>query len=113
MAALHKPLQTVAGLTGNNDLIPPLSKLRLARFITAGLQDYFRRPLELDTQTVTEYARAYGVPERLIDTVLTALTAGLFFLPPGRYSAYAFFGHLGPFLGRLLHFRGAVFRWDD
>ncbi|WP_447985889.1 FAD-dependent oxidoreductase [Nitrospira sp. Nam74] len=37
--------------------------------------------------------------------MLTALTAGLFFLPPDRYSAYAFFGHLGPFLGRLLQFR--------
>ncbi len=109
-APLHKPLQTVAGLVGNNDLISPLQKMRMARFITAGLRDYFRRPLDLDEQTVTEYARAYGIPDRLIRTVLTALTAGLFFLPPNRYSAYAFFGHLGPYLRRLLRFRVGAFR---
>lgn len=109
-APLHKPFHTMAGLVGNNDLIPPLQKMRMARFITAGLQDYFRRPLELDEQTVEQYARAYGIPDRLIGTVLTALTAGLFFLPPDRYSAYAFFGHVGPFLRRLLHFRVGAFR---
>ena len=109
-APLHKPLQTMAGLVGNNDLIPPLQKMRMARFIMAGLQDYFRRPLELDEQTVAQYARAYGISDRLIGTVLTALTAGLFFLPPDRYSAYAFFGQVGPYLPRLLRFRVGAFR---
>lgn len=80
-APLHKPLQTMAGLVGNNDLMPPVQKMRMARFIAAGLRDYFRRPLELDEQTVAEYARAYGIPGRLIGTVLTALTAGYFFFP--------------------------------
>jgi 15-cis-phytoene desaturase len=110
-APLHKPFQTMAGLFGNNNLIPPLQKLRMARFILAGLQDYFRQPMELDEQTVTEYARIYEIPDRLIQTVLTALTAGLFFLPPNRYSAYAFFGHVGPYLPRLLRFRVGAFRW--
>jgi 15-cis-phytoene desaturase len=104
-APLHKPLRTVAGLIGNNDLVPPLDKFRFARFVTAGLREYFQRPLDLDERTVTEYARSHGVRQSLIDTVLTALTAGLFFLPPDRYSAYAFFGHLGPFLPRLVQFR--------
>jgi 15-cis-phytoene desaturase len=109
-APLHKPFRTMAGLVGNNDLIPPRQKMLLARFITAGLQDYFKRPLELDERTVAQYARAYGVPDRQIGTVLTALTAGLFFLPPERYSAYAFFGQLGPYLPRLLRFRVGAFR---
>ena len=104
-APLHRPWQTLRGLAGNNDLIPPLEKLRLTRFFTAGLRAYFQRPLEFDEQTVTSYARTYGVSERVIDTMLTALTAGLFFLPPDRYSAYAFFGQLGPYLPRLLQFR--------
>lgn len=112
-APLHKPFHTVAGLFGNNDLIPPLQKLRMARFIMAGLRDYFSRPLQLDEQTVTEYARRYGIPDRMIGTVLTALTAGLFFLPPNRYSAYAFFGHVGPSLRRLLRFRVGVFVEND
>jgi 15-cis-phytoene desaturase len=104
-APLHKPLLTVAGLMGNNNLIPPSEKMRLARFMMAGLQDYFRRPSELDEQTVVEYAHGFGISQRTIETVLTALTAGLFFLLPSRYSAYAFFGQLGAFLPRILQFR--------
>jgi 15-cis-phytoene desaturase len=104
-APLHKPLRTIAGLIGNNRLVPPSDKIRLARFMIAGLQDYFRRPLGLDEQTVVEYAQRYGISQRIINTVLTALTAGLFFLPPERYSAYAFFGQLGAFLHRLPQFR--------
>jgi 15-cis-phytoene desaturase len=104
-APLHRPLHTAAGLIGNNDLIGPADKLRFGRFVARGLNDYFRRPLALDELSVTEYARLHGVPERLLATLITAFTAGLFFLPPDRYSAYSFFGHLGPFLSRLLRFR--------
>jgi 15-cis-phytoene desaturase len=104
-APLHRPFRTAAGLLGNNQLIGPADKVRFGRFVTGGLTDYFRRPLALDEQSVAEYARRHGVPERLLATLITAFTAGLFFLPPDRYSAYAFFGHLGPFLSRLLKFR--------
>jgi 15-cis-phytoene desaturase len=36
-APLHKPLRTVEGLIGNNDLVPPLHKVRFARFVMAAI----------------------------------------------------------------------------
>jgi 15-cis-phytoene desaturase len=38
------------------------------------------------------------------------LTTGLYFLPPERYSAYAFFGTLGPYLPQIYTVRVGAFR---
>lgn len=54
-------------------------------------------------------AEAAGVTESAIQNVLVPLTSGLYFLPPERYSAYAFFGTLGPYLARLLTVRVGAF----
>ena len=55
-------------------------------------------------------AESAGVTENAIHNVLVPLTAGLFFIPPERYSAYVFFGSLGPYLARLPTFRVGAFR---
>ncbi|MDP9401968.1 MAG: FAD-dependent oxidoreductase [Actinomycetota bacterium] len=105
MAPLHRPLRTLAGVLANNRLLTPLDKLKLARFMAAGLRDYVRRPDELDRRSVTGYAKAHGVSDRAVHNLLVPLTAGLFFLPPERFSAAIFFGLLAPGVPRLHQMR--------
>jgi 15-cis-phytoene desaturase len=49
------------------------------------------------------------VTQNAIHTVLVPLTSGLYFLPPERYSSYAFFGTFGPYLARLYTVRVGAF----
>ncbi len=105
MSPVHKPLQTVRGIVANNDLLRPLEKLALGRFFAAGLRDYVRKPEELDRHTVAGYAQAHGVDDRAIHNLLVPLTAGLFFIPPERFSAAIFFGLLAPGVPRLHQMR--------
>lgn len=105
MSPVHKPVQTIRGVVANNDLLRPLEKLALGRFFAAGLRDYLRAPDELDRHTVAGYAKAHGVGERAIHNLLVPLTAGLFFIPPERFSAAIFFGLLAPGVPRLHQMR--------
>lgn len=105
MSPLHKPLRTFGAVLANNDLLSPLDKLALGRFFAAGLRDYVRDPEELDRHTVAGYARARGVGDRAVHNLLVPLTAGLFFLPPERFSAATFFGLLAPGVPRLHQMR--------
>lgn len=109
VSPLHKPLRTIGGVLGNTDLLPPADKAALAVCIAAGLKDYLARPNELDQQNVRDYARRYGVSDGTIERVLWSLTAGIFFVPPERYSAYNFFGLLAPYLHRLHELRLGAF----
>ncbi|MDQ4071057.1 MAG: FAD-dependent oxidoreductase, partial [Actinomycetota bacterium] len=105
MSPLHKPLRTLGGFLANNDLLSPRDKVSLSRFFAAGLYDYTRKPHELDRSTVTAYAKAHRVTDRAIHNLLIPLTAGLFFLPPERFSAAIFFGLLAPGVPRLHQMR--------
>lgn len=96
MAPLYKPLKTIAGLLGNNDLLSPAEKTALALFFANGLRTYVTNPRRLDGYSVGAYARRHGVSHRAIRRLLEPLTAGIFFIPPERYSAFAFFGLLAP-----------------
>jgi 15-cis-phytoene desaturase len=108
-APLFRPFQTIAGLVGNFELLSLLDRLTLSTFLTAGLLEYFGNPAALDRVSVTQKARAAGVTENAIHNVLIPLTSGLYFLPPEQYSAYAFFGTLGPYLARLHTLRVGAF----
>jgi 15-cis-phytoene desaturase len=109
-APLFRPLETLGGITlGNYELLSLADRLTLAGFIVAGLAEYFTNPRGLDQVTVREKAEAAGVTENAIHTVLVPLTAGLYFIPPERYSAFAFFSALGPYLPRLLTVRVGAF----
>ena len=96
LAPLHRPVQTVAGLLGNNDLISPAEKAQLTYMFTAGLLDYTLSKKELDQNTVYDYARKRGVSEEAITNMLIPVTEGIFFLPPERYSAMVLMGLLMP-----------------
>lgn len=105
----RRPLRTLAGALGNNALLGPLDKASLGPFLAAGVRDYLVRPDHLDTWSVADYAIRYGVRRRAIDHLLVPLTAGTFFLPPERFSAYYFFGLVTPGLPRLHHMRLGAF----
>jgi len=108
-APLFRPIQTLLGALGNFDLLSLTDRLSLSGFFTAGLLEYFTNPSRLDQVSVTEMARAYGVTENAIHNLLIPLTSGLYFLPPEKYSAYAFFGTLGPYLPQIYTVRVGAF----
>jgi 15-cis-phytoene desaturase len=108
-APLFRPFQSLFGILGNFRLLSLTDRLSLPGFLTAGLLEYFTNPGALDRVSVTEKARACGVTEDAIRKVLVPLTSGLYFLPPERYSAYAFFGTLGPYLARIYTLRVGAF----
>lgn len=108
-APLFRPFQTLAGALGNFDLLSLADRISLSGFLTAGLLEYFTNPQGLDQVSVTEKARASGVTENAIHNLLIPLTSGLYFLPPETYSAYAFFGTLGPYLPRIYTVRVGAF----
>jgi 15-cis-phytoene desaturase len=90
-APYHRPVRTLLGLLGNNRLMPPLTKLRLARMMVRGLIDCHRRPLELDRRDIASYARSFGLSARAVHDVLHTLTTGVLFMPADQFSAYAVF----------------------
>lgn len=110
LAPMHHPLRTLAGLLGNNALLPPLEKARMTRFFAAGLRDYYLRPRVLDRVTVAGYAESHGVSPLGLFRILIPLTAGLFFLPPERYSSFALFGLLGQAVPRTPLMRVGAFK---
>ncbi len=110
VSLLHRPLLTLRGALGNGELLPWRDKARLAYVFVAGLVDYLRDPRALDLRTVADYARDRGASANLVDTVFYALSGGLFFLPPERYSAGAFFALSWESSKRSYASRLAVFR---
>jgi 15-cis-phytoene desaturase len=96
LAPLHKPLQTLAGVLGNLDLLPPKEKAELAVFFSAGLVDYGLSRTALDQNTVYDYAKKRGVSDEAITNILVPLTEGIFFLPPERYSMLVLMGIMVP-----------------
>ena len=105
MSPVHKPLRTMGNLVANNSLLSPLDKLSLTWFMAAGMKDYVRNFDELDRHSVAGYAKSHGVTDRALHNLLIPLTAGLFFLPPERFSAGIFFGLLAPGVPRLHQMR--------
>lgn len=100
LSPLHKPLKTVTGLLGNNDLLSPVDKAKIVYFFTRGLVDYATDRLALDRQSVRRYAREHGLSQQAIDNMLVPLTEGIFFRPPSEYSAMVLMGLLVPGLKR-------------
>lgn len=100
LAPVYRPFQTVTGVLGNNDLLPPVEKARVGYFFARGLFDYALNRTGLDQQTVAQYASAHGLSRRVIDNFLVALTEGIFFRPPSEFSAMVLMGLLVPALKR-------------
>ncbi len=105
----RRPVKTVFGMLANNDVLSPLDKASLVPFFVAGLRDYVRQPEALDRYSVEGYARRHRVRPRAVHNLLLPLTAGTFFLPPDRFSAFYFFGLLAPGIPRLHRMRLGAF----
>jgi 15-cis-phytoene desaturase len=110
ISPLHRPIDTLKTVFSHNDLLPPGDKVALARFFTAGLAAFLARRSSLDRVTVRDYAIDHGVGERALNHLLVPLTAGLYFLPPERFSACAFFGLLASGIPTLPAMRLGGFR---
>ena len=109
VSPVYRPFETFVGGLGLLRVLSPIDLLSLPAFFAGGLLEYFSDPDSLDRWNVVDKARAYGVTEGAIRNLLVPLTSGLYFLPPERYSSYAFFGVLGPYLPRLYSIRVGAF----
>lgn len=109
IAPFFGPLKMIKGLLGNNDIVSPRDKLSLIPFFLNGFKDYLTRPKKLDTYSIREYAKKYGVSEDAFHYVLIPLSTGIYFLPPERYSAYVFFGLFAPAIPKFYKMRIGAF----
>jgi 15-cis-phytoene desaturase len=110
VAPFYRPLTTLASLLGNNALLSPLDKLSLMPMLARGLLEYALRPERLDRRSALGYARANLATRRAQRRFVEPFSTGLFFLPPDRYSAYAFFMPFAYALRRLTRVRVGAFR---
>lgn len=91
---LHKPVKTLFGPLVQWQLLSPRDLASLVPFFAAGFARYVTAPHRLDEWSVTDYAKRWRVTDRAIQHLLLPLTAGIFFVPPERYSAANLFGLL-------------------
>lgn len=109
LAPVHGPLKTLRGVLGNNKFISIKDKLSIGRFFTAGFRDFLTKPESLDKLSVLEYAKKHGVNQDILEKIVIPLSSGIFFLPPHRYSTYAFFGLFFPGLKKFYKLRLGAF----
>src|SRR5215218_1091022 len=109
-APVHRPVRTLLTALGNNRLMPPLAKLALAYMGASGLRECAAHPLELDKQTIDDYARRSGVSKWVRQRLLAAVTQGVLFMPPEEFSAYPVFSPVLEGLKNGMTFRVGAFR---
>lgn len=110
LAPLFKPLETVKNVLINNDFLPPVEKLKIAKFMTAGFLLLKTDPAKLDTYTVASFSREHDISLETLSRVLTPMTEGLFFLSPKKYSAFHFFSLFAPYLTKMHKSRVGAFK---
>lgn len=104
LAPLLAPIKTLRGIFGNSDVLSKQDKLSLIPFFVCGFLSYLFSA-SLDSYSVKEYAKKHNVSERAQTLVLEPLSSGIFFLPPEKYSAYAFFGLFAPAIPKFYKMR--------
>src|SRR5688500_9645272 len=80
------------------------------QFFISGMTLFLAHPRKLDEFSVLDYAKQFHLSEETVQRLLVPLTAGLFFIPPERYSAYVFFGPFVHALKRFYRVRIGAFR---
>jgi 15-cis-phytoene desaturase len=106
----HHPLGMLASLVGNNDLIPPLEKPKLAAFAAAGTARCVSDPEALDQLSLADYAASFGISPAVIADVVSTGSQAVLFLPAEQFSAYAAFAPTVEGLKNLMTFRLGAFR---
>lgn len=107
---IGKPFKTVSSFLGNTDFFPWKDKVNFVKFVLWGLYDYYFHPIYLDTFTVAEYAKKHKVTKTVYDRFLIPFTEGIFFLSIEKYSAFALFSTLGPYLPSIYKMRLGAFK---
>lgn len=108
-APVHNTVRTLFGPLVNRGLLSPLDLASLVPFFAVGLTAVCTRPRWLDSITVTELATRMHVTARAQAHLLEPFTAGIFFVPPQRYSAFNLFGLIAPALPQVHHQRLGAF----
>lgn len=104
VAPFWGPIKMIRGLAGNSDSLSLRDKLSLVPFFLCGFASYIFSDW-LDQFSVAEYAERHHVSQRAQQWILEPLSSGIFFLPPDRYSAYAFFGLFAPAIPKFYKMR--------
>lgn len=78
-----------------NHLLSWKETWKTIRFFISGMVAFITHPEKLDESSVQDYAQQFHLNEETIQRLFVPLTAGLFFIPPEKYSAYVFFGNNG------------------
>ncbi|WP_231688097.1 hydroxysqualene dehydroxylase [Bacillus sp. FJAT-18017] len=105
LAPLLGMIKTAKGLANDSPFLTMEDKLSLVPFFADGFKDYLANPGELDKVSIWEYAGKHKVTDQAFNHLIVPLSAGIFFLPPERYSAYAFFGLFAPAIPRFYKMR--------
>ncbi|SOC18015.1 zeta-carotene desaturase /three-step phytoene desaturase [Ureibacillus xyleni] len=105
MSPIFGPIDMLKGVLGNNDILSWKDKLSLARFFVNGFIEYLKNPDSLDRASVRDYAKKHHVSEHALHYAVIPLSAGIFFLPPERYSCKVFFGLFLPAIQRFYRMR--------
>lgn len=105
ISPLFGPVDSLRGFMGNNHIFSVKDKVSIIRFFTSGFYDYKTNPDGLDRYSVKEYAEKHKVTDNVYNFLLIPLTAGIFFLPPERYSAKVLFGLFYPGFVRFYKLR--------
>jgi 15-cis-phytoene desaturase len=106
---VFKPLKTFSS-PFRNHLLSWKETWKALKFFISGMTTFITHPERLDEFSVRDYARRFHLNDETIQRLLVPLTAGLFFIPPERYSAYVFFGPFVHALKRFYRMRVGAFR---
>src|SRR5690554_5451128 len=107
---LRRPLSTAVRAFRHRDFLPLTQRAAMVRMLAAGSVAYLRRPAQLDSVTIADFAREHGVTQQTIDRLIAPLTGGLFFEPPERFSAHNFLGVVVPYWRSLIKTGVGAFR---
>lgn len=105
LAPVFGIIKTIKGVLGNSEYLTIKDKLSLIPFFVSGFKDYLKSPEDLDSFNIRDYAKKHGVTSRAFHYLIVPLSAGIFFLPPDRYSAYVFFGLFAPGIPKFYKLR--------
>lgn len=108
LAPLLAPVKTLRGILGNTDALSLKDKMSLLPFFVCGFASYLFSE-KLDSYSVADYAKKHKVTPRAESLILEPLSSGIFFLPPEKYSAYAFFGLFAPVIPKFYKMRIGAF----
>ncbi len=90
-APYRHPLGTAASMLGNNALLPPVEKAKLAAMGVSGIARATKDPLEFDRLSIAEHAAEFHISQQVVEQVISTGTQAALFLPADRFSAYAAF----------------------